>query len=128
MRAILDIERMYGQKKPIAQRIPLMTNPARRSGSVSGSDRADSPAYSESLSRSATTTPSQTEGETATDTEFETETETEYEDQHVAVRRMPQQHKVVPSRPRSPPVSQHDLLNRYFRKDAIFLHNIDLLR
>ena len=26
------------------------------------------------------------------------------------------------------PVSQHDLFNRYFRKDAILLHNIDLLR
>lgn len=33
----------------------------------------------------------------------------------------------APRRNKSP-VSQHDLFNRYFRKDAILLHNIDLLR
>ncbi|EIN05166.1 hypothetical protein PUNSTDRAFT_146058 [Punctularia strigosozonata HHB-11173 SS5] len=125
------IERTYGQKKPIAQRIPLVTVSSRRSDSVSESSRASPIAVSAQSSRglSDATTPSQTEGETATETELETETETEYEDQHVAIRRVPQQHRVVASsRPRSPPLSQHDLLNRYFRKDTIFLHNFDLLR
>ena len=32
------------------------------------------------------------------------------------------------SRPRTKSVSQHDLLNKYFKRDAVVLRNVDLLR
>jgi phosphatidylethanolamine N-methyltransferase len=74
-------------------------------------------------------------------------TETEYEDPALAAHKAtsPRKSSSPPKSPklgthatlrkrtgRSPPAaaanSQHDLLARYFRKDAIVLHNVDLLR
>lgn len=90
-------------------------------------------------------TPSATEGETATETDgpiTETETETEYESKAKALKRKQQKRLSASSlgsvnvnsessrarRPGSPIMTQHDLMNRYFRHDTIFLHNIDFLR
>jgi len=97
-------------------------------GSVSSissfaSDQADLP------------TPAPTEGDTATETEFETERETDLETD-VAPRsqqtRLPieqQFRNFVPDETVSvTPASQHDLMNSYFRKDTLFISNIDLLR
>jgi phosphatidylethanolamine N-methyltransferase len=90
-------------------------------------------------------TPNVTEGETATDTELETETENENDvissSRSIALllakRSLTPRSSVVgtsSSATRTPsPVypalaSQHDLMNSYFRKDALLLANIDLLR
>ena len=145
----VDIERTYGQRKILAQRIPIMprhkksesvdeqlassaSSPRNRghgqTGSVSSifsfaSDQADQP------------TPAPTEGDTATETEFETERETDLETD--ITPRSPQTISPVEQPSRSPlpdgntpvtPASQHDLMNNYFRKDTLFISNIDLLR
>ena len=90
-------------------------------------------------------TPSATEGETATETDgpmTETETETEYESKAKAPKRKQLKRRSASSlgsagsmsesararRPGSPIMTQHDLMNRYFRHDTIFLHNVDLFR
>ena len=76
----------------------------------------------------STDTPAATDGETATDTELETETENE---PVVMPSRREKAHKrssTNSTSAASPAQSQHDLLNQYFRKDAILFHNIDLLR
>ena len=93
-------------------------------------------------------TPSVTEGESATETDEpqtdyeESETENEARATPVARDKARQQSNASsssfglmtgpseqerPRRSRSP-MSQHDLFNRYFRKDAILVHNVDLLR
>ncbi|PCH43169.1 phosphatidylethanolamine N-methyltransferase [Wolfiporia cocos MD-104 SS10] len=136
------IERTYGQKKPLAQRFPLTIAMSRKiAHSTSSHNRQTSVA---SATSSDLPTPSATEGETATETDelmTDTETETEFENHTAsakAKRRSGSSFKSASSvsdgpfgTPRlssSPVLSQHDLMNRYFRKDTIFLHNIDLLR
>ncbi|EPQ55966.1 hypothetical protein GLOTRDRAFT_76181 [Gloeophyllum trabeum ATCC 11539] len=122
-----DIERTYGQRKPIAQRTPLRRTPA-----------SDSSSRSQSVSSLADlTTPSATEGETATETEeLQTETETEFEGtakQEQMMKKAEVSAALTPAtavtrRHRSAFVTQHDLMNTYFRQDTIILRNIDLFR
>jgi len=144
-----DIERTYGQRKILAQRIPMM--PRRRksgsideqlacptpgarngthvpTGSVSSissfvSDQADQPMLAP------------TEGDAATEAELETERETDIETD--IAHRSRRTHLPVEPPPHIPlldknspatPASQHDLMNSYFRKDTLFMSNIDLLR
>ncbi|EPQ49705.1 hypothetical protein GLOTRDRAFT_67209, partial [Gloeophyllum trabeum ATCC 11539] len=121
------IERTYGQRKPIAQRTPLRRTPA-----------SDSSSRSQSVSSLADlTTPSATEGETATETEeLQTETETEFEGtakQEQMMKKAEVSAALTPAtavtrRHRSAFVTQHDLMNTYFRQDTIILRNIDLFR
>ncbi|KDQ55966.1 hypothetical protein JAAARDRAFT_36757 [Jaapia argillacea MUCL 33604] len=96
-------------------------------------------------------TPAATDGDTATETDLETETETEAGtgtqspvEGHVAsieqvLNGKPQfevgfsegpssRNSLVGGKRRREIVTQHDLMNRYFRKDSIFLWNIDLMR
>ncbi|KAI0728917.1 phosphatidylethanolamine N-methyltransferase [Fomitopsis betulina] len=134
------IERTYGQKKLLAQRAPIASRKSRES--PVSHDRAVS---TSSISSIDLQTPSATEGETATETDgpiTETETETEYESKAKALKRKQQKRLSASSlgsvnvnsessrarRPGSPIMTQHDLMNRYFRHDTIFLHNIDFLR
>lgn len=80
-------------------------------------------------------TPAPTEGETATETELETERDTDLE---IEITPRLQRATLPFERPsRSPlpdgnthatPASQHDLMNSYFRKDTLFVSNVDLLR
>jgi phosphatidylethanolamine N-methyltransferase len=79
-------------------------------------------------------TPAPTEGETATETEPETERETDVETDTPRSQLTPSP-VGQPSRSQhhdgnslAPPASQHDLMNSYFRKDTLFISNIDLLR
>ncbi|OCH92552.1 phosphatidylethanolamine N-methyltransferase [Obba rivulosa] len=126
------IERTYGQRKLLAQRSPFLR-------AVS----AETETPERSLSRKPSTgisTPAVTEGESATETdELMTETETEFETRCTsfqAKRRCAlglagagaSQAANSSRRVKAPALSQHDLLNTYFRKDVIFLKNIDLLR
>lgn len=123
---VADIERTYGQRKLLAQRTPLFPARGRKASGDSGNVSHSRQESHDSVV--STDTPAATDGETATDTELETETETE---PVVMPSRREKAHKGSSTNSMSaasPAQSQHDLLNQYFRKDAILFHNIDLLR
>ena len=145
----VDIERTYGQRKILAQRIPIMPR-HKRTGSAdeqlaspaSGTrNRTHAPTGSVSSISSFTSdqadlpTPAPTEGDTATETELETERETDVETditprlQRTTLPAEQPSHSLLPDK-NTPaiPASQHDLMNNYFRKDTLFISNIDLLR
>ncbi|KAJ7630115.1 hypothetical protein DFH06DRAFT_1272697 [Mycena polygramma] len=131
------IERMYGQRKAISKRTPMRPRSQRSSECrlyPSCSSIAESDEYTSS-------TPSATEGDTATETDLETETETEGEaNVPVGRRRTRSGHQQKPSNASSfslteagppkkkKPMSQHDLFNKYFRRDTVVFKNLDLLR
>lgn len=144
----IDIERTYGQRKILAQRIPVMP---RHKGSGSIDERLASPASGtrngshvpagsvSSISSFASDqadlpTPAPTEGDTTAETEFEMERETDLETD-IAPHSRPALPVEQTSRGPLPdgntlhmPASQHDLMNSYFRKDTLLMSNIDLLR
>lgn len=131
-RMVIDIERMYGQRKLIAQRMPLLTPPPTTMTrpilpAISSLRPLPTSRYVES------STPTATEGDT---TETETELETELDDAFmapplggggnpagVAPPSVPEKMRF-----RSNSLTQHDLMNFFFRKDVIILRNVDLLR
>jgi len=163
----LDIERMYGQPKALAKRVPLVSSPAKQSSTNEATD---------TVQESVSSTPAATEGDTATETDLETETE--IDESHIPAmgpesaftkvnavskvskhqpslsmdstisangdiedngrrvpvvkssRTSPRLSAIVPngSSPKRKARSQHDLLNKYFRRDAVVLRNLDLLR
>lgn len=134
------IERTYGQRKPLAARSPIQPRLSRIASEDSLQSSHIRKASSSSFSSiDETPTPAVTEGETATEseeliTDIETETET------VSTPRGIKKFKALSSksskdsfsRPGSPKsrqaVSQHDLFHRYFREDALLLHNLDVFR
>ena len=119
----LDIERMYGKRQPIAVRKPVASSCRKRN--------CPPPATSDQDSADGFLTPPTTEGETASETELETEVETDVPTPKASKGHTPslssdsfkgiavQQQQLV---------SQHDLYHKYFRRDVVGLHNIDLLR
>ncbi|KAJ6463566.1 phosphatidylethanolamine N-methyltransferase [Mycena sanguinolenta] len=122
------IERMYGQRKAIAKRTPVSRRPASSASITPSASGIDLDEYN---------TPSATDGETATETDLETETELDTDAAPVSAgrRRTRSGHQQSPSdaSSASPPkkkkaVSQHDLLNKYFRRDTVILKNLDLFR
>ncbi|GLB44428.1 putative catalyzes the first step of the methylation pathway of phosphatidylcholine biosynthesis, the SAM-dependent methylation of phosphatidylethanolamine (PE) to phosphatidylmonomethylethanolamine (PMME) [Lyophyllum shimeji] len=146
------IERMYGQRKAIAKRTPLVprTRPNAAASSSNGAASTSTAPVVEADPAEILSTPAATEGETATETtELETETEIEEETTNASSpTKKPLTHRpnlsvasvasssgggvagdsAPPPRYRKKPVSQHDLLNKYFRQDTIVLRNLDLLR
>ena len=124
---------MYGQKKLIAKRVPVVV--AQRNSATSDDNDVISKPGIHDLP-----VPAMTDGETGTDTELETETEMEGPATGRLQRRS--RHRSRPStdssgssvgrespgRHRHKAISQHDLLNKYFRRDAVILKNVDLLR
>lgn len=144
----VDIERTYGQRKILAQRIPIMPR-HRKSPSVDGqpgsppsSARNRGHAQTGSVSSISSfasdqadlPTPPPTEGETATETELEMERETDVETDVTlrSERTFTVEHSCRSETPDeitlSTPASQHDLMNSYFRKDTLLVSNVDLLR
>jgi phosphatidylethanolamine N-methyltransferase len=156
---LIDIERMYGKRKPIAKRTPLFPSNAKKDveSSINPNNLPLKPDDYAPI-------PAIPKGNTSADTEeFESETEVEEllpkakyfsnialtrhqqnlsiesatsSDGHVGTRTSAD-NKSASSRPRSAKVgtpqksktlSQHDLLNKYFRRDALVLRNVDLLR
>ncbi|KAF8636076.1 hypothetical protein AX17_003783 [Amanita inopinata Kibby_2008] len=127
------IERMYGKRKVIAKRVPVIS-PVKGGivkdnviASVEEPGVRDLPA------------PAMTDGETATETDLETETELEGSSQlsgTPSLIRLKQKQNTSKdslntgrrSNPRRKATSQHDLLNKYFRRDTVILRNVDLLR
>ncbi|KAI0331371.1 phosphatidylethanolamine N-methyltransferase [Cubamyces sp. BRFM 1775] len=133
------IERTYGQRKPLAQRSPLLPKASRKLEGASETHVRTSSVSS--VASNDAPTPAATEGETATESEeVYTETETEQENDRSPNRRAKRHSGLglsnVSSREERPKgaikqiqvISQHDLFHRYFRKDTVFLHNVDLLR
>lgn len=118
----LDIERMYGKRQPIAVRKPLASTRKQDVATLATSRQAPTDVLS---------TPSATEAETASETDIETEVETP-----IPTRKPSKNHHTPRMRNESlkrtavqqQPVSMHDLHHKYFRRDAVGLHNIDLLR
>ncbi|KAJ6492894.1 phospholipid methyltransferase-domain-containing protein [Mycena vitilis] len=130
------IERMYGQRKAIAKRTPM--RPRASAAPSAASTPVPSIAESDEYTSS---TPSATEGDTATETDIETGTETEGEANVPSGRRRTRLgHQQKPSNASSfslteagppkkkKPMSQHDLFNKYFRRDTVVFKNLDLLR
>ncbi|KAF7321133.1 Phosphatidylethanolamine N-methyltransferase [Mycena chlorophos] len=133
------IERMYGQRKAIAKRTPVQP---RRKQSQSASAAPSPPTASADTSpeldgySEASSIPSVTDGDTATETDLETETEGELGAPPVRAGRY-RRHQSTTSvgsatsfeaPAKGKPMSQHDLFNKYFRRDAIIFKNIDLFR
>lgn len=110
----LDIERFYGQRKLLAQRVPILQPSPLANGSVNvepSLGQARARAFSDPPS-----TPSTTGALTPFDSETETDTELDsqqtYYSEGTGVTRL----------------SHHDLRNRYFRRDTIALFNFDIFR
>lgn len=143
-----DIERTYGQRKLLAHRTPLFPTATPKASAQQVSDNHTRKASAISAASAELSTPSVTEGESAAETdgpqtEYEDESDTENETPGAIMSRRKGRQTSSSSYASEPvsrandfnaprrnksPVSQHDLFNRYFRKDAILLHNIDLLR
>lgn len=121
---ILDIERMYGKRQQIAVRKPLAsTGPHKRNGAP--------PATSHQDCTDGLSTPPATEGESASETELETEVETDVPTRKPSKRRHAlrlSNDSLKGTTVQQQPVSEHDLYHKYFRRDVVGLHNIDLLR
>ncbi|KAG6910370.1 phosphatidylethanolamine N-methyltransferase [Tephrocybe rancida] len=137
------IERMYGQPKAIAKRTPLIYTSRPKDSSASNAVAGSSTGpVIEADPAEILATPAVTEGETATETELETEVEIDDTTPHIDQEtRVVSKHQAKPSiassisstgdntpRPRRKAASQHDLLNKYFRRDAVVFKNADLLR
>ncbi|KAF8192821.1 phosphatidylethanolamine N-methyltransferase [Mycena galopus ATCC 62051] len=138
------IERMYGQRKAIAKRTPVR----RRASPVSSSSATPSTTSGFELppldldGYISSSTPPATEGDTATETDLDTETELDLATTTAVSggrkRVMRAGHEQKPSNASSTfstsppkkkkPVSQHDLVTKYFRRDTVILKNVDLFR
>ena len=144
-----DIERFYGQRKPIAKRVRY------RSKTIDNVAGPSTMALNNSETGVESSTPAITDASTAT-TETELETETEIDEvisptakglpnvtkpTSTINKPKPSRHQPQLSvasstssqadsghRRAQPALSQHDLMNKYFRRDAVVFKNIDLLR
>jgi len=140
----IDIERTYGQRKILAQRIPIMPR-HKNSGSLDEQlaspasgirNRSHAPAGSvssiSSFASDQTDQPTPTEGDPVTEpeTEREADLETEPAPRSQTTSPVEQPSRSPPPDGNAPltPASQHDLMNSYFRKDTLLISNIDLLR
>ncbi|KAF5366832.1 hypothetical protein D9758_006516 [Tetrapyrgos nigripes] len=129
------IERMYGKPKIIAERTPL-PNKATKTEAHQAESTASSSTAAENNGTDVAdlNTPSATEGDTATETELETETETEDLTMRKVKARKQRQTAASVSMgsmdlgASKKLVSQHDLLNKYFRRDTVILRNLDVFR
>lgn len=140
------IERFYGQRKPLAQRVPIRRPALPTSSSMSAlplvptspQSQGQIPSRARAFS-DPPSTPSATEGSTASESEAETETELELQQSHImngtAVPRPNVKAPPVATPPlqlerqrSSSPLSHHDMRNKYFRRDTIFLFHLDVFR
>lgn len=134
-----DIERTYGQRKPLAARTPLDPNrPRSVSVSVSTTQTAENtrPGTPEDTEDDEdVSTPDLTEGG-RTETEGETETETEIDVVEVELgrtrragrRKVPRREEEKIKERLEDIVTRHDLDNKYFAKDLLVFKNFDGFR
>ncbi|THU85514.1 phosphatidylethanolamine N-methyltransferase [Dendrothele bispora CBS 962.96] len=125
------IERMYGKPKILAKRTPLPIK------SQESEATPVEPVAIDIADIADLTTPSATEADTATETELETETEENPSPSIVRNKAYKHQQTISVSSislngtefvTSKKPVSQHDLLNKYFRRDTVILRNLDVFR
>ncbi len=121
----LDIERFYGQRKPLAQRVPIRP-PSLPTTSSTIPSQGQLPRPRAFFVPSST--PSATDGTTASESEADTETTFESQQKHAKVKAPPVSAPLQLERQYSPPLSHHDLQNKYFRRDTIFLFHFDVFR
>jgi phosphatidylethanolamine N-methyltransferase len=115
---LLDIEHFYGQRKLLAQRVPIVQSSPLPNGHATV---LSSLGQAQILSRSrAFSDPLTMPSGTGASTPFDSETEfdTELESQHTCGSE-----GLEPTR-----LSDHDLRNRYFRRDTIVLSHFDVFR
>ncbi|OJA13194.1 hypothetical protein AZE42_05597 [Rhizopogon vesiculosus] len=117
------IERMYGKRTPIASRKPLFVSECKKSRTPKVNDPSSLLSSAED-NADQLTTPTVTEGESATDTELDTECEGETTPKD----KKRELDNICTYDPMQRTISQHDLHNKYFRRDMVGLYNIDLLR
>ncbi|THH03995.1 hypothetical protein EW145_g5845 [Phellinidium pouzarii] len=134
------IERTYGQKKLLASRIPLIDASEARKKLTESAMPTHHRNDSVASDTTDISTPAATEGDSATEIEeLETETETETDVLDNALLKTPKigqpislaSASMIPrkrSATKMRVLSQHDLFNRYFRKDLVLFHNLDMLR
>lgn len=140
---------MYGKRKAIAKRTPLVLTGSKSLSLVNGvAEPSTNTALTPTRAEIELDTPAATEGDTATETELETDEDVDGDispasppngKAHVKSTR----HRTQPSNassisnhdvpmkslePRTEVRTQHDLLNKYFRRDAVVLRHVDLLR
>lgn len=126
----IDIERNYGKPKAIAKRTPVNTSATRANGSIS--------TFDDPIPKGSHVT-IVAEAETETDTEVEDGFDrANTSEVKTNLRKEMPRRRFVHSRSRSTSIkgnpgekkviSQHDLLNKYFRRDPVVLKNVDLLR
>lgn len=139
---------MYGKRKAIAKRTPLVPSGTKSPSCVNVAGLSLNPPLAATRAERDVDTPAVTEGDTATETELETDEDL---DDDVNLASLPNRknrvnvlrHRTQPSTassisnndspmnspgPRTEARSQHDLLNKYFRRDAVVLRHIDVLR
>ena len=115
---VLDIERFYGQRKLLAQPVPIFQSSPQANGS---SDVVPSRIQAQMLLRArAFSDPHSTPSMTGASTPFDSETEADTE--------LDSQQTCVSDGPGSTRLSHHDLRNRYFRRDTIVLYHFDVFR
>ncbi|KAI0000764.1 phosphatidylethanolamine N-methyltransferase [Russula compacta] len=112
------IERFYGQRKLLAQRVPILQPSQLENGTASvihtsPQQRGQSPARARAFSDPPSTS-SATEGLTPSASDSETETEMDLTSTNGGTR--------------ATQLSHHDLRNRYFRRDTIVLLHLDIFR
>ncbi|GJJ14041.1 hypothetical protein Clacol_008298 [Clathrus columnatus] len=117
------IERMYGQRKLIAQRIPLIPTNISRSSSISIPPTRP---RSRTETDPELSTPGATEGETS---EPESEPDTEVDESYVPSPANPTLSNISKAKTLlQPTMTVHDLMNIYFRKDTLIFYNLDIFR
>ncbi|KAI0290051.1 phospholipid methyltransferase-domain-containing protein [Russula brevipes] len=117
------IERFYGQRKLLAQRVPIRPSSPLAHGSMiagrqspsSVQEKERTPARARAFS-DPSSTPSVTQGSTPFDSEMESDSEPE------------SQQTCVTEASGASQLSHHDLRNRYFRRDTIILFHLDVFR
>jgi phosphatidylethanolamine N-methyltransferase len=143
-RICVDIERMYGKRKLMSLRTPVVADTARSQRKGSSALHQSSPPRGQKHARAYSSdydTPSVTDGEATADTELLTENESDGTFAEAIISRpsTPRQDTVAcvsngrsspgaSGPPRRKPSSQHDILARFFRRDPIGLRNLDWMR
>jgi phosphatidylethanolamine N-methyltransferase len=112
---------MYGKRQRIAVRKPLASTSPRK-------QNAAPPAASHQDCTDGLSTPPATEGETASETELETEFETDTPTPKSLPTPRVSNESLKKTAVQQQTVSEHDLYYKYFKRDVVGLHNIDLLR
>ncbi|KAL0573878.1 phosphatidylethanolamine N-methyltransferase [Marasmius crinis-equi] len=125
------IERNYIQRKAIAKRTPIhLPSQSQDAASDSESTAASEPENDPEPEPVQLPTPSVTETDTLTETEVDTEVDGEGNPVITTEKKKRKTKVKIPksSKKKIKPLSEHDLFNKYFRRDTLVLKNLDPFR